>query len=179
MEGHLGCEDVPTIMKVRRLERCDYSWVWWCMPITLELDSLRQEDCCEFKANLCYIIGLKSQCENLFQKVETTIKPAAREAETMLAEGGMGKGQRQRNRETEKKTWKWFLEVANSKSFKGLQLNWPSEDLTTQLFANVLVVLSHWVYGDLLVAIRDEHKVWYLKQSAAVIKHRNGSRIEQ
>ena len=115
--------------KVRRLERRDYSWVRWCMPIILELDSLRQEDYREFKANLCYITGLKPQYETLSHKAETTTKPVVREAERCSQKEGWG-NKRGRLSETEgrrdrERNQKWFLEVVNSKFFKGLQLDCP------------------------------------------------------
>lgn len=93
--------------KIRRLERWDYSWVWRCIPITLELDSLRQEDCREFKANLCYITGLKPQYETLSHKAETTTKPVVREAERCSQKEGWG-NKEGRVRETEKESKSGF-----------------------------------------------------------------------
>lgn len=64
-----------------------------------------------------------------------------REAERCSQKKGWGnKGGRVREtegRRDRERTQKCFLEVVNSKSFKGLQLDWPSVELTIQLFANV------------------------------------------
>ena len=35
------------------------SWVWWCMPLIPALGRQRQEDLCEFKANLVHRMSSK------------------------------------------------------------------------------------------------------------------------